>query len=492
MMTQSLPSLVDRFGKLSALVLGESILDVYLRGRTTRLSREAPVPVVDLHQRVEAPGGAANAAVNLAGLGAQVELLSVVGDDAAGERLRELLFAAGVGIDHLVVQRGRRTLAKRRLVSDGQMLARIDDGDVAPVDHGTQRDLLVALRERFGACDAVLVSDYDYGVAAPPLLDALRALQAGAPRVLVVDAKRPARYRDAGVTAVKPNYEETVDLLGMERLAGTSHRVEQLESQGERLRALLGAEIVALTLDSEGALLFEPGDEPPYRTYARARPSSLTTGAGDTFASVLALALAAGADVPAAGELASAAAALVVSREGTAVCGADVLRQAIMGTRRVLGGVDELVAEVRVHREHGRRIVFTNGCFDILHRGHVAYLNRAKSLGDVLVVGVNSDESVRRLKGPDRPLNTLDDRMEVLGALSSIDHLVAFGEETPAQLIRAVRPDVFVKGGDYQPDTLPEAPLVRQLGGEVVLLPYLEDHSTTGVIERIRERERAG
>jgi D-beta-D-heptose 7-phosphate kinase/D-beta-D-heptose 1-phosphate adenosyltransferase len=158
----------------------------------------------------------------------------------------------------------------------------------------------------------------------------------------------------------------------------------------------------------------------------------------------------------------------------------------------VLGGVDELVAEVRVHREHGRRIVFTNGCFDILHRGHVAYLNRAKSLGDVLVVGVNSDESVRRLKGPDRPLNTLDDRMEVLGALSSIDHLIAFREETPAELIRAVRPDVFVKGGDYRPDTLPEAPLVRQLGGEVVLLPYLEDHSTTGVIERIRERERAG
>jgi D-beta-D-heptose 7-phosphate kinase/D-beta-D-heptose 1-phosphate adenosyltransferase len=489
-MTQSLPSLVERFGELSALVLGESILDVYLRGRTTRLSREAPVPVVDLDERVDAPGGAANAAVNLASLGARVELLSVVGDDPAGARLRELLLAAGVGVDHLVAQPGRRTLIKRRLVADGQMLARADDGDDAPVGEPTQRGLLAALRQRFGSCDAVLVSDYGYGLIGAPLLEALRSLQAGAPRALVVDAKRPAVYREVGVTAAKPNYEEAVDLLGIGRLAGTSRRVEQLERQGERLRSLLGAELVAVTLDSEGALLFEPGEGPPYRTYARERPSSLTTGAGDTFASVLALALAAGADVPAAGELASAAAALVVSREGTAVCGADVLRQVVMVTRRQHGGVDELVAEVRAHRGHGRRIVFTNGCFDILHHGHVAYLNRAKALGDVLVVGVNSDDSVRRLKGADRPLNALEDRMAVLGALSCIDHLVAFDGDTPAELIRAVRPDVFVKGGDYRPDTLPEAPLVEQLGGEVVLLPYLEDHSTSGVIQRIRERER--
>jgi len=490
-MSQSLPSLVERFSELPALVVGESILDVYLRGRTGRLSREAPVPVVDLDERLDAPGGAANAAVNLASLGAGVELLSVVGDDAAGRRLEELLLAAGVGTRHLVVQPGRRTLVKRRLVSDGQMLARIDDGDAGPIGERAQRDLAAGLSWRWSASrDAVLVSDYGHGLVVPPLLETLRSLQAAAPRVLVVDAKRPAGYREVGVTAVKPNYEETVELLGIGRLAETSRRVEQLERQGERLRSLLGADVVAVTLDAEGALLFEPGEGPPYRTYARARPSLLTTGAGDTFSSVLTLALAAGADVPAAGELASAAATLVVSREGTAVCGADALRQAIMGTRSQLRGVDELVTEVRVHRAHGRRIVFTNGCFDILHRGHVAYLNRAKALGDVLIVGVNSDDSVRRLKGPDRPLNTLEDRMEVLGALSCIDHLVAFDDDTPAELLRAVRPEVFVKGGDYRPDTLPEAPLVEQLGGEVVLLPYLDDHSTSGVIQRIRARER--
>jgi D-beta-D-heptose 7-phosphate kinase / D-beta-D-heptose 1-phosphate adenosyltransferase len=487
-MTQSLPSLLERFGELPVLVVGDSILDVYLRGATTRLSREAPVPVVNLDERVEAPGGAANAAVNLACLGARVELLSVIGDDRAGKRLLELLEAARVGVEHLVVQRGRRTQVKRRLISDGQMLARVDDGDSGPAGEAAHDRLLHALRRRFGESEAVLVSDYGCGVGGRPLADALRSLQDRTPRVLVVDAKRPAAYHEVGVTAAKPNYNEAVELLGIGRLPGTGRRVEQLQRQGERLRSLLGAEIVAVTLDSDGALLFEPGEELPYRTYVRARPSSLATGAGDTFASVLALALASGADVPAAGELASAATELVVSRPGTAVCDADALRRTVLGPFRRLAGVDELVAEARLHRQRGRRIVFTNGCFDILHRGHVGYLNRAKALGDVLIVGVNSDASVRRLKGPDRPLNALEDRMAVLGALSCIDHLIAFDDDTPAELLRALRPEAFVKGGDYRLDTLPEAPLVAELGGEVVLLPYLEDHSTSEVIRRIRER----
>jgi D-beta-D-heptose 7-phosphate kinase/D-beta-D-heptose 1-phosphate adenosyltransferase len=487
----SLPALLDRFGGLSVLVLGESILDAYLKGRTTRLSREAPVPVVDLDERVEAPGGAANAAVNLASLGARVELVSVVGDDPAGGRLRELLARAGVGHGQVLAEPGRRTLVKRRIVADDQMLARVDDGDAGPLDDRAERALLDRLEELFGAHDAVLVSDYGYGLIGPPALRRLRRLQAAAQRVLVVDAKRPGAYRQVGVTAAKPNYEEAAKLLGLDQLSGTPRRAEQLEGEGGRLRALLGAQLVAVTLDSEGALLFDADQGPPYRTYARQRPSALATGAGDTFASVLALALAARADTAAAGELASAAAATVVTREGTAVCGAALLREAISGPRRQLASAAELEAQVNLHRQQGRRIVFTNGCFDILHRGHVTYLNRAKALGDVLVVGVNSDGSVRRLKGPERPLNRLEDRMQVLGALSCIDHLIAFDADTPAELIEVARPDVFVKGGDYRLETLPEAPLVERLGGKVVLLPYLEDHSTTALVDRLR-REAAG
>jgi D-beta-D-heptose 7-phosphate kinase/D-beta-D-heptose 1-phosphate adenosyltransferase len=483
-MSTALPSLLDRFGRLSVLVLGESILDVYLRGRSNRLCREAPVPVVDVAGRLQAPGGAANAAVNCRALGAQVAFLSTVGDDRDGVAVRALLSAAGVDVGPVLVRPGRRTLVKHRVVADGQLLVRFDEGDGASVDTPVDAALAELLAGEAGRHDAVLVSDYGYGLLGPAVLGSLRRLQAEQPKVLVVDAKHPTTYRDVGVTAVKPNYDEAVQLLGIGRFDPHGRRADQLEAQGRRILSLLGAEVAAVTLDTEGAVLFER-DGPPYRTYARPAFNARATGAGDTFSAALTLALAAGAGVPAAGELASAAAAIVVTSEGTAVCSQAALREAVGGDRRIITAA-ELHARASLYHQQGRRIVFTNGCFDILHRGHITYLNRAKTLGDVLVVGVNSDDSVRRLKGPERPLNSLDDRMAVLAALSCIDHLVAFTEDTPAELIRAVRPHVFVKGGDYQRDTVPEGPLVESLGGAVEILPFLEARSTTGIIERIR------
>jgi D-beta-D-heptose 7-phosphate kinase/D-beta-D-heptose 1-phosphate adenosyltransferase len=243
-----------------------------------------------------------------------------------------------------------------------------------------------------------------------------------------------------------------------------------------------------VTLDAEGALVLERG-RPAYRAYARRSPDSRAMGAGDTFAAALALALAAGAHTPAAAELASAAAGIVVGKQGTALCSADDLRDAVAGGGKYLRDRGRLHAVLTAHREEGKRIVFTNGCFDILHRGHITYLSRAKTLGDVLVVGLNSDESVARLKGPGRPVNTLEDRAHVLAALSAVDHIVAFEEDTPIALVEDVRPDVFVKGGDYTREMLPEAPVVEALGGTIHLLPYVDDRSTSGIIERIREVE---
>jgi D-beta-D-heptose 7-phosphate kinase / D-beta-D-heptose 1-phosphate adenosyltransferase len=248
---------------------------------------------------------------------------------------------------------------------------------------------------------------------------------------------------------------------------------------------VLGAQVAAVTLDAEGALLFETG-APPYRTYARPVPASRATGAGDTFASVLALALAAGCQVPAAGELASAAATVAVGQAGTAVCAHSALRTAVAGDRGRVTDLEGLRARVERYRREGRRVMFTNGCFDLLHRGHVVHLNQAKALGDVLIVAVNADASVRRLKGPGRPVNSLADRMAVLAALSCIDHLVAFQDDSPAELLRVVRPDVLVKGGDYRRDGVPEGPLVEALGGRVEILPYLPDQSTGAMIQRIR------
>ncbi len=245
---------------------------------------------------------------------------------------------------------------------------------------------------------------------------------------------------------------------------------------------------MAVTLDTDGALILER-DAPPYRTYAGSAGPAYPAGAGDTFLTALTLALAAGAETAAAAEIASRAASVVVARERTATCTAGDLRERIGGEGKQAAHLDALTARVERARSHGQRVVFTNGCFDILHRGHITYLNRAKALGDLLIVGLNSDASVRRLKGAHRPINTLEDRVQVLSALGSVDHIIAFDEDTPEDLIRALRPDVFVKGGDYSRETLPEASLVESLGGTVRILAYVEERSTTNIIARIRAVE---
>jgi len=513
----TLPRLVEAFEDLDVLVVGDAILDLYLRGRASRLCREGPVPVVELTSRAEAPGGAANTAVNARSLGARVRLLAVVGDDPSGAALRRAVAACGVGVEDLLVQPGRRTATKSRVEVGEQLLARLDEGDQAPVDAATRRRLLDRLAASFAAHDAVIVSDYgsDHGsgLLGPDGADLLARLQAETPRTLMVDARQLGTWRGVGATAVKPNYDEAVRLLGIGsfHLDEPERRAEQIVLQGGRILELAGAALAAVTLDSDGVILFEAG-APPFRTYARPRPPARAAGAGDSFTAAFTLALAAGAGGPVAAELASAAAAIAVAGgtaggpgslagpaaagtgigPGTAVCTAAALREAVRpGGERIVGR-DDLAAKVALYHGQGRRIVFTNGCFDLLHRGHIAYLNAAKSLGDVLVVGVNSDDGVRRLKGPERPVNSLEDRLTMLAALSCIDHLAAFDGDTADELIEAVRPDVFVKGGDYRPDDIPEAALVRRLGGEVQVLPYLEDQSTSAMIERIRAGAGAG
>jgi D-beta-D-heptose 7-phosphate kinase/D-beta-D-heptose 1-phosphate adenosyltransferase len=344
--------------------------------------------------------------------------------------------------------------------------------------------------DAFPGADAVIVSDYGYGVVTPGVRDVLRRLQAASPRLLVVDSRDLAAYRGLGVTAIKPNYEEATRLLGPRAIGHSRLRADAIVPHGERLLEITGAHIAAVTLDTEGALVFELG-RPAYRTYARPTLHSRAAGAGDTFVSALALALAAGGQTPAAAEIASAAASVVVGTDGTSTCGHRELAEFFADAGKTMAGLERMASRVAFHRQQGRRIVFTNGCFDILHRGHITFLNRAKALGDLLVVGINSDDSVRRLKGSARPINALDDRVQVLAALSCIDHIVPFDADTPEAIIRAIRPDVFVKGGDYTRDRLPEAELVESLGGTVQLLPFVEDRSTTGIIERIRRTDGA-
>lgn len=486
MSSTSLSHLVGTFPKLNIIVLGDAMLDSYLEGFSNRLCREAPVPVVTLARRENAPGGAANTAVNISSLGSRVTFLSVIGNDPEGVLLRQALRERGVPTEHLLVHPARQTLAKHRVMAGSQLVVRFDQGSTDWVDPDTEQALIDRLTELFPQCDALIVSDYGYGILTPRVIDTLAELQASTPRLITVDSKELVAYRQVGITAVKPNYEEAVRLLDLDRLEASQARVDQVAAHAAQILDITGAQIAAVTLDTEGSFVFEHG-RMPHRTYAQPRPHSRAAGAGDTFASAFTLALAAGAQTPVAAELAAVAADIVVSQEGTAACAAETLRGYVSATGKYVTDLSDLVARLALYRQQGQRIVFTNGCFDILHRGHITYLNQAKHLGDILIVGLNSDESVRRLKGPTRPINSVDDRAEVLAALSCIDHIASFSEDMPTRLIEAIRPDIYVKGGDYTRETLPEAPLVEALGGEVHILPYLQDLSTSGIIERIRE-----
>lgn len=474
--------LLESFADRPALLIGEAILDDYVEGDTGRICREAPVPVVNVRKRRYAPGGAANTAANLRALGARVSFLSVSGADADGRRLRTVLRDQGVSTRYLLAHPLRKTLAKRRVVADGQLLVRFDEGDSHPVDEETEAALARALTRLYCRCDVVVVSDYGLGLMTPGLIDLLQKLQARWPRVLVIDSKRLALYRGVGATAVKPNYEEVRSLVALPDL---QLRADQIQAAADSILDVSRAQIAAVTLDAEGAIILERG-RPTYRTYGRPVPAARAAGAGDSFVAGLALALGGGASTTMAAEIASAASVVAIGRDGTARCPVSELTEFFSPQDKYLGHRARLRARAELYRHQGRRIVFTNGCFDILHRGHVTYLSRAKALGDVLFVGINGDESVRRLKGAERPINTLDDRVGVLSALSCVDHIVPFDDDTAADLIECIRPHVFAKGGDYVDKELPEAPLVEHLGGRVVLLPYLDASSTTKTIDRIR------
>ena len=481
----ALAPLFAAFPGQSLLVVGEAMLAAYLHGSSGRLCREAPVPIVAVDGRTDVPGGAANAAVNVRALGARVSLLSVIGDDADGAALRAALEARGVDTAHVLVDPSRRTLAKQRVFAGAQMLVRFDSGTTARVDRARESQVVTRLGELFGRHDAVIVSDYGYGILTPHVIATLAALQARAPRVIVADSKTLGAYRDVGVTAVKPNYDEMLRLLGARGAARGAARAELVARHGRRLLEATGAQIAAVTLDRDGAVFLERG-RPSYRTYARPADHARAAGAGDTFTSALALALAAGGDVAACAEIASAAAAVVVAKEGTAACSVAELRGYVAGEDKVAPDLATLLGRLETLRRAGKRIVLTNGCFDILHSGHITYLNAAKALGDVLVVGLNTDASVRRLKGEARPINTLDDRAAVLAGLSAVDQIVAFDEHTAVELCAAVRPHVFVKGGDYTRERLPEAAVVESHGGQVRILTFVRDRSTSSIIERVR------
>ena len=475
---------VEKFTNFKVLIIGDAILDIYIQGNTDRICREAPVPVFDVEKNEQDGGGAANTAINLAALGAETWFLTVLGEDEAGTQLTEVLELNKVCTDYILKDKERKTLVKKRVTASSNILLRIDEGNTDSISQEYEKRLIETIEELYFKMDAIILSDYGYGIITDNLISRLEKLRSKKGKILVADSKFLDRFKSLHPSAVKPNYEETVNLLNIPKLHDGERVAQVLENQ-KKLFEVTGAKCIAATMDKEGIVLFEKGKE-AYRILVVPHDNKKAIGAGDTFISALTLALCSGASFQSAGEIACAAVRIIMEKNGTVGCTLNDLKGYYNDKPKYLA-LEELKIKVDQFKKDGKRIVFTNGCFDIIHKGHVFLLNQSKLFGDILIVGINSDASVKRLKGNSKPINDLHDRISVLSGLGYVDYLTSFEEDTPETLIKVLKPDVFVKGGDYTLKTIPEAPLVQKLKGEVKIIPLIEDHSTTHIINKIRD-----
>lgn len=487
-MSVSLHELVpalEQMGQPRIAVVGDYMLDRYVWGDAMRVSPEAPVPVVHAAREEDRLGGAGNVVANLIALGASVQTFGLVGQDAGGQDLRAMMEAQGAHCQGLLVQAERPTIQKIRVMARNQQMLRVDREESQAVSAEVQEALYRAVAN--ASWDALVLSDYGKGCLGAELTSRLLQLaeERGVPSLVDPKHRDFSRYR--GASLITPNRAEA------EQAAGASlHDFSALAAEGERLRDGAGIRQLLITLGADGMYLLDADPEQSFHIPTAARQVFDVTGAGDTVIAMLAMAFAEGLEAELAVNLANAAAGVAVAKVGTTAVGREELIHALhaMSTvGKVMTGKDDprLAATLALLRAEGRRVVFTNGCFDLLHAGHVRYLGAARGLGDVLLVGLNSDESVRRLKGEERPFNHLLDRAEVLAALECVDMVVPFESDTPQDLIEAVSPEVLVKGADWRGKGVAGADFVESSGGEVKFIDLLPGRSTTGLAAKIRQ-----
>ena len=470
---------VPEFGKARILVIGDVMLDRYWSGHAARISPEAPVPVVRVKASEDRVGGAGNVALNIAKLGGKVTLLGVVGDDAEGDTLRRLLEAEGVACD-FVVERGIRSVCKLRVMAQHQQLIRLDFEETSLKFDSSA--LSAKLGERLLKHDTVVFSDYGKGTLADVSAYITEAKQAGLK--VLVDPKGADYQRYAQADVITPNLSE------LQAVVGVAENEEDLIEKGRGLLRQYQIPNLLLTRGEAGMSLIQEAHV--HSLPAQAKDVFDVTGAGDTVIAVMALGVALDIALYQAMYLANLAGGIVVGKLGTSTVSMRELTRAMHGNRDSLYGIvseDELVQILVGAKAHDERIIMTNGCFDLLHAGHVTYLQQAKALGDRLVVAVNSDASVRQLKGETRPINGLQERMTVLSALACVDWVVSFEEETPERLYCRLLPDVIVKGGDYSAGQVAGGDCVIRAGGEVRILQFVDGQSTTAIIKKARGNE---
>lgn len=472
---------IPAFEKAHIVVIGDVMLDRYWHGNTGRISPEAPVPVVNIQQMQERPGGAGNVALNLRALGCKVSLLGLTGKDEAAYSLEAKLSAAGVQCffqQNLDIP----TITKLRIVDKNQQLIRLDFEKVLQAHHNFT-DLIEIFKNEIKFANAIILSDYGKGTLqiAPELIAV--ANQKNIPIFVDPKTKDFSVYKRA--TIITPNLKE------FETVVGPCYSEHEIETKGMELIAAQELQALLITRGEHGMTLLQRESEPLHLS-TRAREVYDVTGAGDTVISVLAASYACGEDFAFSAMLANTAAGIVVRKMGAATASIHEIRRSLQSHHASEVGVlteEQLIIAVSDARAHDEKIVMTNGCFDILHPGHMAYLEEAKSLGHRLIVAINDDNSVKRLKGANRPINKLADRMAMIAALRTVDWVVPFSEDTPARLIGRVLPDILVKGGDYKANEIAGSEFVIQNGGEVKVLQFVEGHSTRSIISKILNNE---
>lgn len=503
--SRSLESLISAMAGCRIMVAGDIMLDRFVSGAVERISPESPVPVLAIKKESRMLGGAGNVLSNLCGLGVQSVVLAAIGDDAEGAAVCDLAQSMKADISGLIRVSDRPTTVKTRFLAGHQQLLRADFERTGPLEEVAQGQVLGHAKRMIGEVQALILSDYGKGVLSDTVLRDLIALAKKAGIPVIVDPKGRDYSRYAGADIATPNRKELSEATG-----GTATDTdEQVVAAAQAVLRESGLKAILATRSADGLSLIQrdaggKGFEAPFHLRAQAREVFDVSGAGDTVIAVVGATLAAGGDLAEAAALANLAGGIVVGKVGTAPIRASELSAAVQedaantesqvadkARTALVAGHEDAAEQVRRWQALGLKVGFTNGCFDILHTGHVGLLGAARNLCDRLIVAINTDDSVRRLKGSQRPLNAQQDRAKVIGALGAVDLVVFFGddpaeEDTPLALLHALRPDMLFKGGDYTPDKIVGAEFVRSCGGEVVVIPFADGHSTTGMVKKIQ------
>jgi D-beta-D-heptose 7-phosphate kinase/D-beta-D-heptose 1-phosphate adenosyltransferase len=488
-MYEKLLKTVKNLGSPKVLVVGDFMLDVYIYGDALRISPEAPVPVLKVCRTEYTCGGAASVAANLSALGAVPVCLGVIGDDLNGEILMDKLTEAGADITGLLTATDRPTISKQRLIGlaqhrHRQQLIRMDQESTEPLSDEQYEKILHTYKEKLKQVNVVCLQDYNKGLLNPSLCKQMIQLAIQTNKKVLIDPSLTSDYsKYTGATVITPNRKETSATVGFE-----IKTENDAAKAAEELANKLKLDAVVITLDKEGAYLKTSEISEPMPT----RPRSVydVTGAGDMVLATLAITLASGCDYKTAVQLSNITGGIEVEKFGTATVTIDEIVNEITSQNQDIIGkireIDHLADELNWHHKQKRTTVFTNGCFDVIHRGHIEFLKFCKTQGDIVVVGLNSDSSVKSIKGSDRPINNQHDRSAVLAALDTVDYITVFDEPTPLNIIKKLKPDILVKGQDWSDKGVVGQEFVESYGGKIVLAPLVEGKSSTATIEKMK------